>query len=472
MAARLSKNFSPNLANSGTFGPLMRLALPVLAEQLLTMLVGFTDWWLTGQYLQEASFQAAMGLMAYTLWLLPSLFAAPAIGARALVARSVGSGNLLDARRITHQALFIGMLIAIGVTFATAIGGGTYVAAMHLTGDAADHAARYLAILVPVIPAIMIEQIGIACLQGAGDTVSGFFARTIVNLINIAVSATLVIGIGSVDPLGWEGLAIGTACGHGVGGLIVLGLLLRGRAGLRLRCLSLRPRGRAIGRLLKVGLPGGTDTLVVVGCHLVYVTIINRLGTLAAAAHGLGITIESISYLPGSAFQIAAATLAGQHLGAASPQRAVHSIQIATLAGGVLLTSAGILFYFCPESLTAFFTGSADNPTAIITSSLLQIVALSMPFLAVLMIITGGLHGAGDTRWTLAITLTGFLLVRLPLACLLAWEQVPIPFLGIEMEGWNLGVQGAWYAMLADVILRSLLTATRFWHGGWTKIQV
>ena len=168
----------------------MRLALPVLAEQLLTMLVGFTDWWLTGQYLEEASFQAAMGL----------------------VARSVGSNNLLDARRITHQALFIGMLIAVGVTVATAIGGRTYVAAMHLTGDAADHAARYLAILVPVIPAIMVEQIGIACLQGAGDTVSGFFARTIVNLINITVSATLVIGIGSVDRLGWEGLAIGTAC--------------------------------------------------------------------------------------------------------------------------------------------------------------------------------------------------------------------------------------------------------------------
>ena len=100
----------------------MRLALPVLAEQLLTMLVGFTDWWLTGQYLEEASFQAAMGLMAYTLWLLPSLFAAPAIGARALVARSVGSNNLLDARRITHQALFIGILIAVGVTVATAIG--------------------------------------------------------------------------------------------------------------------------------------------------------------------------------------------------------------------------------------------------------------------------------------------------------------------------------------------------------------
>ena len=33
--------------------PILRLAAPVLAEESLTMLVGYTDWWLVGHYLLE-----------------------------------------------------------------------------------------------------------------------------------------------------------------------------------------------------------------------------------------------------------------------------------------------------------------------------------------------------------------------------------------------------------------------------------
>ena len=81
--------------------------------------------------------------------------------------------------------------------------------------------------------------------------------------------------------MGWQGLAIGTACGHGIGGLLLLLLLVRGRAGLAIRFPLLRPDLVLIRRLLRVGLPGGFDVVSVVTCHMVYVAIINSLGTLS-----------------------------------------------------------------------------------------------------------------------------------------------------------------------------------------------
>ena len=42
-------------------------------------------------------------------------------------------------------------------------------------------------------------------------------------------------------------------------------------------------------------------------------------------------------------------------------------------------------------------------------------------------ILTGGLRGAGDTRWPLAITFIGLLGLRIPGACLLAWDHIAIP---------------------------------------------
>jgi len=446
---------------------MLGLALPVLAEESLTMLVGYTDWWLAGHFLAGAEYKAAMGLMSYVLWLLPSLFAAVAIGATALIAKFVGAGDREAARRVAHQAMLLGSAFTIVVLAAVLLGSRSLVQVMQLEGRAAELAVRYIWILTPVIPAIMLEQIGVACLRGAGDTVSGFLAKSIVNVVNVVVSTLLVIGPGNIPNLGWEGLAIGTACGHGLGGLLVLVLLVRGRAGLRLEFAGMRPDPELIRRLWRIGMPGGIDVLAVLCCHFVYLAIINGLGVEAAAAHGLGVQIEALAYLPCYAFHVAAATMTGQLLGAGDPHRAARSAIEACFVGGAMLTAAALVFYFAGAWLAGFFTGDIHDPTAIAAGKLLKIVAFSTPPLAIVMVLTGALRGAGDTRWPLVATFIGLIAVRLPLACLFAWESFQVPWLGITVTGLGLGVAGAWWAMVIDVVLRSILLVFRFWQGSW-----
>jgi len=74
---------TPTIHSTGTLQMMLRLALPVLAEESLNLLIGYTDWWLTSRYLPGEAYQAAMGLMAYITWLIPCWFAAAAIGATA-----------------------------------------------------------------------------------------------------------------------------------------------------------------------------------------------------------------------------------------------------------------------------------------------------------------------------------------------------------------------------------------------------
>ena len=75
----------------GTFRPMLWLTLPVLVEQMLHMLVGFTDLWLTGNFLQEEAYVAAMTLMIYALWLVGNLFGFVALGSTAMIARFAGA---------------------------------------------------------------------------------------------------------------------------------------------------------------------------------------------------------------------------------------------------------------------------------------------------------------------------------------------------------------------------------------------
>ena len=456
---------------TGTFRPLFALALPVMAEESLNLLVGYTDWYLAGHFLPGEEPKAAMGLMSYVLWILPTLFSLISIGAMALVARFVGAGMRKEASHVVNQAMLLGVVAAVlGILFFL-LGGQWFVSVMQLRPEAAELALRYIRIMTPAIPAIMIEQIGSACLRGSGDAVTGLIARVVLNAVNMFLATVLVTGWGPFPNLGWDGLAIGTATGHSIGGLIILGMLFRGRNGMRLQFDWPRPDRETIRRILRIGLPGGFDASAVVVCHLIYVSIINALGTEASAAHGLALQIEALAYLPGSAFHVAAATLAGQALGAGEPRRAVRSVVTAAICGVAVMSLAGLFFYLVGEHLARFFIGRPTDLTRH-AGELLKIVACGCPALALLTVLTGGLRGSGDTRVPLMITFIGLAGVRIPLACFLAWDFVPLPFTGTSLPGLGLGVGGAWLAMVLDAWLRSQLVLLRFLHGGWKRVRV
>jgi putative MATE family efflux protein len=450
---------------------MLYLALPVLAEQLLNAMVGLTDRFLTGHFLEGKQYLAAINQSAYILWLFTCLFATASIGATALVARFVGGGDLPLARRSVHQALVLGMGFAVVIVAVCLIFGPQLLKMTRLAPDARELAESYLTIILIAMPAIMVEQVGIACLRGSGDTVSGLIAMLVMNGVNIVLASALCIGLGPFPKLGWEGLAIGTVTGYYAGAAIVLLRLARNRRGIDLQWRLFRPDVELLRRLLRVGLPGGADLAAIPLCHLWYLTIVNRVGDMAAAAHGITNTAESFSYLPGVAFQVAASTLAGQYLGAGDSHRASRSVQMACLVGGGVMTMMGVVFLLFPEQITNFFVSDQQRDVAALAASALQIAALGQPFLALTMVLSGALRGAGDTRWPLVFTFIGLICVRIPLAYWLALPEIPLVG-GIAIPGWNLGLRGAWMAAIVDIFVRCCLVSYRFYHGGWKRARV
>jgi putative MATE family efflux protein len=455
------------------FRPMARLAMPALAEEMLVLLVTWTDWWLAGHFFQADgdATKAAMGLMAYVMWLIPSMFSVVAIGATALIARWVGMGDVDRARLGCNQAFLVGALFAGILTTLMAVFGDEFIHLMQLKGDAADFAYQYLFIITPLIPLVAISQVGSACLRGAGDTVTGFVAKLAVVIVNIIVSTMLVTGWGPFEAIGWQGIAIGTATGYAVGGTIILLTLINGRAGLKLQWKWLKPNFEIIGKMFKIGLPAGFDVGTLLFCNLTFLAIINSLGKASAAAHGLTIQIEACAFLPGAAFQVAAATIAGQFLGAGMPDRSLRGALLCLYTGMSIMVVSGVMLFFYGENIANFFTGQQGDPTTVLVGELLKIVAFVMPSLAIVMILSGAFRGAGDTVWPFAFTAFGFFLIRIPLAAYFALDDLSlIGFESVECLGW--GVKGAWYAMVADLVIRSLMIGHRFFYGGWRSVKI
>src|SRR5207248_1134006 len=136
-------------------------------QQFLATLVVYSDTILAGQYLGQAPL-AAMTLLAYFMWLVIGLFAFVGIGSLAMTARFVGAGDMDMARRIVNQSLLAGLVLCvlIGTGFLVLL--HPLIDLMNADGEVAALTARYLYLVLPVLPAIMLTQIGPACLRGAG----------------------------------------------------------------------------------------------------------------------------------------------------------------------------------------------------------------------------------------------------------------------------------------------------------------
>ena len=152
---------------------MLRLVAPVLAMNVLHVMVEYVDTWLTGNYLEGDAPLAAINQIRYVTWMVFNLFAVVSIGATAMVARFVGAGDRRQANRVAHQAVLLGIVIAVVMMIVGHLLLEPFVRLLQLEGEAAELAVRYLRIILPVLPLIMFEEVGVACLRGAGDSAPG-----------------------------------------------------------------------------------------------------------------------------------------------------------------------------------------------------------------------------------------------------------------------------------------------------------
>jgi MATE family, multidrug efflux pump len=321
--------------------------------------------------------------------------------------------------------------------------------------DVLPRGVTFLRIAATTFAPAALLFIGMAALRGAGDTRTPLYVMLGVNVVNIAFSWLLVNGNLGAPTLGVAGSAIGAAVARGGGGLLLIWLLLRGRSGLKLT-LDFRPDWSILRRILRVGAPSGAEQLVFQGALLVFVTFVTSLGTTAYAAHNVVINIESLSFLPGMGYAIAASTLVGQALGAKHPDEASASAYEALLQGELMMAALGLCMMLFPHQLIQAFV--ADPAVADVGAPAMRIAGAIQPLLALNFIMSGALRGAGDTRWPLYTKIISTWGTRLPLVYV---------FLGL-----GLGLTGIWMAMGIDFLLQSLLALWRFRTGKWKMMRV
>jgi len=200
--------------------------------------------------------------------------------------------------------------------------------------------------------------------------------------------------------------------------------------------------------------------LITVSGHLLFLRVISLTKQFqpgALAAHMVGVRVEALSYLPATAWGIAAASLVGQSLGAQRPELAVRIGHAAAKQSLIYSALMGVFYYFYAADIFRFMHTDADVLAAGVPA-LRLLAAYQIPNAALIVYVLC-LRGAGDTRFPLWFAIAGVICVRVPVAY----------YFGVVREG---GLIGAWIGMGADLCLRATLMSWRFSSARWTKIKV
>ena len=431
------------------------LAWPSMTLFALQSLVGVVDFLFVSSLGTQAI--AGVGVAVQIQFLTFGLLEAVTTGTVALIAREIGSGRPSEAGRAMRTSLVLaagfGALLMLAIPASDAV-----VRWMGVAPEVEAISGRCLRILLGFGIPVSVGATLAMGLRAAGDVRTPLAIGIVTNLVNVAACWILIFGRFGAPALGAEGSVWASGIAFVTGALLFLALWRRGDL-----VLPYAPwRGnltRALAqRVLRVGIPTALERGAFQIGLLLFLRIVADFGTEPISAYLIGVRILAFCFVPGFGFSNAAATLVGQHLGAARPDEAARSGWRATAGAVAVMSGVGLAIILLARPLAGSF-GAVGPETVGLAVIFIYILGAAQPLMALEFTLGGALRGAGDTRFPLFALLAGLVVFRLGAA-----EFIAKPLFG--------NVVAVWSCLLADYAVKGALLVWRFRSGRWKTARV
>lgn len=452
---------------------ILLLAAPVILAMLTQTGVNIVDTYFLKKlpYQDASDAQAALTPSLMLLWAIGGFLSAISVGTQAMTARRYGEGRYEEAGAVLPNAAMVTLVG--GTVFSTL--GWLAMPWMFRLIVSNEHVAELGTIYCRWRFVGMTSMAATAAYKsffdGIGKTHLHLWAAVLMNVINAVLCWLLIFGHAGLPRLGIEGAGIAAAVSSWLGLGVMVYFSLRREHLRRYRFYRRENLSWAlVGNLLRLSVPGGIATVVVMTGFLLFTKIVSRLDAgdtglmvhgVRVAANGAATTIIievlSATFFSCLAFGTATATLVGQSLGRGDPDEAERYGWTSVKLGVLIFGTIGLaMCLFAPEVMGIF--SEADVVIQAGTVPLRMVSAMG-PVIAVAMILTQALFGAGETRYVMMVEMT------LHFGCLvpLAWV------LGISL---GMGLVGVWSAAVIYALALATAMTVKFARGGWKKIRV
>ena len=426
-----------------------------MLQNIIAGLQGIIDHAMVGHFVGYTA-NAAIGVSWQIILVVIVFVSSMFTGMAVLVARFAGANQPDKVNRVVYQAFLTAFGLAV---LLAAVGYAAAPSLLQLVNAAPDVRAEALpflrAMFMGIFGMLMFFMLS-GAFRAAGDP------QTPLRLGVIMTVLTVVFNVILIPMFGTLGAAFGTIASSTTVTIYGIWRITRPDSVIHFeRGMSRRPDFTIIRSLFRFGLPTGVQGIAM---NIGGVLMLRFIGSLeqsaaAQAAYAVGYT-ELFSLITWTSVGLmgAAATIAGQNLGANNPQRAVDGVKVASQIGLGVAVVIGAMFVLIPGPLLAVF-GMTDQVVLTIGRQLLLYLSVSGLFITVALSYTGGLQGTGDTRSPLYISIISQVIV-------------PLGLCTIFQAMYGLDPTHIWMAIVVGHATRATLSVMRFRQGKWRTIAV
>ncbi|HEY3352806.1 MAG TPA: MATE family efflux transporter [Polyangia bacterium] len=440
------------------------LSWPVILAMLTQTAVNQVDHILIGLLptAEASAGQAALGPSLVLLWAIGGFLSTVAVGTQALTARRNGEGKLDRAGQVLTNSLAVSLVAAAVATLAGYLLVPAYFHAIITDQDVLASGIPFAKLRIIGVFSMVVTASYKSFFDGITKTRVHMYAALVMNVANAYFCYGFLFGRLGLPRLGITGAGAAAVISSWIGLFMIAAWSLRGKYVGTYHFYRLRQNlsWPIMREIIRLSLPSGFATLFVMSGFALFYKIVARVGqpeAIYAAATQNVVVILMLVFTTCIAYGTATATLVSESMGKRRPDLAErYAYESVKIGIAVFLVIGGLMALF-PEGLLRVYT---HDPSVIaVAKPALRMVACAAPVMAMALVFTQALFGAGNSRFVMYVEGALHFFCLVPLAYLL----------GLRL---GFGFLGVWTAAIAYAAILAAVMGWKFHEGKWKTIEI
>ncbi|HNQ33572.1 MAG TPA: MATE family efflux transporter [Methanoculleus sp.] len=428
------------------------MALPIIISNFLASILEVVDMYFIGKLGDVSIAGGAMSISIIIV--LTTVIFGTVTATAAFVSRAYGSERYERIPVILSHSLYL----ALGFSAVLAVIGMFWSQDLLLLlgadPEVAAVGARFLSPMLMGMFVFVTLMILTTVFQSTGDSRTPMFVMIGVNIANIVLNPTLIMGLGGLPAFGIAGSAYASIASRATGVLLLVGVMYllpsKKNGPVRLpKQWTFEPR--LLKDIVRVMVPSAVQSGVRSFAFLGMTAIVALYGTSAVAAYGICQRLDMLGLIFVMGLCTGVAVMVGQNLGAGKVERAEKTVRIAMIVNALFMALVGILYLRSADHLLAFF--GATEASLANGIQFMHIVPPSYFVIAMAMTMGFAMNGAGMTRPGMYAAIAGQLIVQVGLAAALVAMEMPLQFI--------------WFAVVCGTVVVFLCDLFFYRQGAW-----
>jgi MATE family multidrug resistance protein len=432
---------------------LMRLALPMVVSQGTFAVMIFTDRYFMSQIDPEHMAAALGGGVAsfFSFCFFVGLFSY----SNAMAAQYLGAGEPEKCPRVVTQGMIMTLMSAPFLTLITFLVAGIFESMGHPPAQVELERTYYLILMSGVL--VTLAKVCISSyFAGIGRTHVVMICDVFGLLVNVPLCYAMAFGKLGFPALGIVGAGISTVVSTVLAFLLFAGFYFLREHREKFAVLdSFVVDVKILRRFWRLGFPSGLEMFLNVAAFNLFLLMFQSYGVAEGAAAAIVFNWDILSFIPMIGLHVGVISLIGRFVGARDMTRTSEVISAAFTLALAYSAALAVVYTIFRYPLVEVFAPPSGDFTAIRELAAFMMIGLCSYVMAdaVILVSSGILRGAGDTRWLMIASVT------------LHWAMLVAQFFIIRV--FELSPRVSWLAFVAMIFSIAITYAVRLRRGRW-----